>query len=73
MAKRARAFSMLVLMPRRQGQVRGTRREEIMPEVMMDGKVKHFPYTKRGRKAAKRARNRNYSAEALKMARSIHG
>lgn len=44
-----------------------------MPEVIVEGKVKHFPYTKRGRRAATRAKGKNYSADAVKMARRMYG
>lgn len=40
-----------------------------MPEV----NGMHFPYTKKGRKAAKRARNKKYSMNAVKMARVMGG
>ena len=30
-----------------------------MPKVKVKGKVKHFPYTKKGKAAAKKARKRN--------------
>ena len=40
-----------------------------MPEVG----GKHFPYTKRGRRVARRARRRNYSSDALAMAQALKG
>ena len=45
-----------------------------MPEVTIDGKIKHFAYSKAGYKAARRARRqtkRNYSSDAIKMARKM--
>ena len=29
-----------------------------MPKIKIKGKVKHFPYTKKGRKAYKKAKNK---------------
>lgn len=50
--------------------VNGTRKEANMPIV----NGKHFAYTKVGRRAAARAKKgKNYSKDAIKMARKMYG
>ena len=49
-----------------------------MPEITIDGKTKHFPYTKAGYARARRAKKslakkKNYSPSAIAMARSMNG
>ena len=60
-------------MPRRQVQANGIEKETKMPEVM----GKHFAYNKAGYRAAARAKKRlgkkNYSSDAIKMARKMYG
>lgn len=47
-----------------------------MPEVMIDGKTKHYPYTKAGYRAARKARKvsgKSYTKEQLAKARKMMG
>lgn len=70
MPRKEKVFSMLVLILKKQGANAGTK-GETMPEV----NGIHFPYNKEGRRAAKKARKKasrkNYSSEALAMAKMM--